>query len=62
MAENPFVKFRSAQRGYVTCEVTPATMRADYHVVDYVTRPGAKKITRAKFVVENGKPGAQKTS
>jgi len=62
MAENPFVKFRNGQRGYVTCEVTPGTMRADYHVVEYVTRPGAPKITRAKFVVEDGKPGAQKTS
>jgi alkaline phosphatase D len=62
MAENPFVKFRSGQRGYVTCEVTPKTLRADYQVVEYVTRPGAPKITRAKFVVESGKPGAQETS
>ncbi len=59
LAENPFVKFQSGQRGYVRCEVTPKTMRADYQVVEYVSRPDAPKITRASFVVESGKPGAQ---
>ena len=34
-------------------------MRADYQVVEYVSRPDAPKITRASFVVESGKPGAQ---
>jgi alkaline phosphatase D len=33
-------------------------MRADYQVVEYVTRRGAPKQTRASFVVENGRPGA----
>jgi alkaline phosphatase D len=59
LAENPFVKFQSAQRGYVSCEVTSKRMRADYQVVEYVSRPDAPKITRASFVVESGVPGAQ---
>ena len=58
LAENPCVKFHNAQRGYVSCEVTPDRMRADYQVVPYVTKPGAPKATRASFVVENGRPGA----
>ncbi len=58
LAENPFVKFHNAQRGYVTCEMTPERLRADYHVLPFVSKPGAPKTTRASFVVENGRPGA----
>jgi alkaline phosphatase D len=58
LAENPCVKFHNAQRGYVSCEVTPDRLRADYQVVPFVTKPGAPKTTRASFVVENGRPGA----
>jgi alkaline phosphatase D len=57
-SENPFVRFHNTERGYVSCEITPKTMRADYQVVEYVTRHGAPKQTRASFVVENGRPGA----
>jgi alkaline phosphatase D len=58
LAENPFVKFYNAERGYVSCEVTPKEWRSDYRVVEYVTRPGAPLITRKSFVVENGRAGA----
>jgi alkaline phosphatase D len=60
LAENPFVKFHNTQRGYVSCEVTPQAMRASYRVVDYVSRPGSPVRTRATFLVENGRPGAQR--
>jgi alkaline phosphatase D len=60
LAENPFVKFYNNQRGYVACEVTPTTMQAHYRVVEYVSTPGAPKQTRATFVIENGRPGAQR--
>lgn len=56
LGENPFVKFHSQQRGYVRCEVTPGKWRADYRVVDFVTRPGAAIRTPASFVVESGRP------
>ena len=59
LAENPFVKFYNAERGYVRCEVTPDAWKSDYRVVEYVTRPGAKCLTRASFVVEDGQPGAK---
>lgn len=56
LAENPFVKYRNNERGYVRCEVTPAAWRADFRTVPYVERPGAPIATRASFVVESGRP------
>ena len=60
LAENPCVKFHNAQRGYVGCALSPKEWRSDYQVVEYVTRPGAPLVTRASFVVESGRPGAQR--
>jgi alkaline phosphatase D len=60
LAENPFVKFQSSQRGYVSCAVTPKTWHADYQVLDYVSRPGAPRKTRASFRVTSGRPGAER--
>ncbi len=62
LAENPFVKFHTAERGYVRCIVTPNQWRSDYQAVEYVTRPGAPLITRASFVVADGKPGVESAS
>lgn len=59
LAENPFVKFHNAQRGYVRCTVTPQTWQADFQVVDYVMKPGSPIHTAAAFVVEAGKAGLQ---
>jgi alkaline phosphatase D len=59
-SENPFVKFHNAERGYVSCTITPGEWRSDYQVVETVTKPGAPLITRASFVVEAGKPGVEK--
>ncbi len=60
LSENPFVKFQNSERGYVTCTVTPKEWRSDYQVVEFVEKPDAPLITRASFVVEDGKPGAVK--
>lgn len=62
VAQNPFVKFLSLQRGYVRCSVAPRSWTSDYLVVEDVTKPGAPAIVRASFVVEAGKPGAERTS
>jgi alkaline phosphatase D len=59
LAENPFVKFHNEQRGYVVCEIGPKAMQADYRVLDYVSRPDSPIRTRASFIVEDGRPGAQ---
>jgi alkaline phosphatase D len=60
LAENPFVKFFNAERGYVACEVTPGRWTSYYRTVPFVTRPDAPLVTRQTFVVEAGRPGAQK--
>ena len=60
LAENPFVKFQSSQRGYVSCAVTKEAWHADYQVLDYVSRPGAPRKTRASFKVTSGRPGAER--
>ncbi|MDB6131034.1 MAG: Alkaline phosphatase [Verrucomicrobiales bacterium] len=56
LSENPFVKFHNAERGYVSCTVTPKSWRSDYRTVEYVTRKDAPVNTRASFVVESGRP------
>lgn len=55
-AENPWVKFFNDERGYVRCEVTPETWRADYRTAAYVSRPGAPVRTAASFAVNSGRP------
>ncbi|MBI2946301.1 MAG: alkaline phosphatase D family protein [Verrucomicrobia bacterium] len=60
LAENPFVKFHNAERGYVRCQVSRKEWRADYQMVEYVTRTGAPLVTRASFVVEAGQPRLNK--
>ncbi len=54
LAENPFVKFFNAERGYVRCEITPQQWRTDYRTIPFVTKPDAPLNTRATFVVESG--------
>ena len=58
LSENPFVKFFNAERGYVSCEVTPKTWTSRYQTVPFVTKPDAPLVTRKTFVVERDKPGA----
>lgn len=57
---NRHVRFFSDRRGYLACEVTPAQWRADFRVVDRVGAPGGKLSTSASFVVDHGRPGAQR--
>jgi alkaline phosphatase D len=50
--DNPFVKYQNGQRGYVRVELTRGCCRADYRVLDYVTRPGSPVRTGASFLLE----------
>ncbi|WP_458117204.1 alkaline phosphatase D family protein [Arthrobacter sp. D2-10] len=59
LEENPHIRFINRERGYVRNTITPSEWTADFRVVDYVTRPGAPVRTRASFVIEEGKPGAE---
>jgi alkaline phosphatase D len=60
LPENPHVRFYNAQRGYVSCTVTPTRWQSDYRIVPFVRKPGAPIETAGSFVVEHGKPGAQR--
>jgi alkaline phosphatase D len=60
LPDNPHVRYFNGQRGYVSCTVTPKEWRADYRIVPFVTKPGAPVSTHASFIVENGRPGAQR--
>ena len=57
LAENPCLRFHSQKRGYVRCRMTPAEVRADFEVVDFVDRPGGTVSTAASFQIESGRPG-----
>lgn len=60
LADNPFVKFYNAERGYVRCELTPESWRTDFRVVPFVSRQEGPCLTRASYRVENGRPGAER--
>ncbi|WP_026875583.1 alkaline phosphatase D family protein [Jiangella gansuensis] len=55
---NPHMKFCNFQRGYCRVTVTPDELVNDFRVLPYISRPDAPISTRASFVVENGRPGA----
>jgi alkaline phosphatase D len=59
VSENECVRFANNHRGYVRFELKPKALRADFRVVEYVSRPGAPIKTRASFIVEDGRAGAQ---
>jgi alkaline phosphatase D len=60
LPENPHVHFYNNQRGYVRCVLNRERWQSDYRVLPYVEKRGAEIKTRASFVVENGRPGAQR--
>ncbi|MFB6723726.1 alkaline phosphatase D family protein [Kribbella sp. NPDC056345] len=59
LKENPHIKFGNFQRGYVSCSVTPQRWISDFRVVDKVSIPNGTVSTRAKLLVEDGRPGIQ---
>jgi alkaline phosphatase D len=59
--ENPHVRFfESRLRGYTRCTIIRQRWYADLQVVDTVERPGAPVRTLARYVVESGRPGAER--
>ena len=56
----PNMKWHSARRGYVRCELTSERWTTDYRIVPYIRQPGAPVETAATFSVSHGKPGAQR--
>jgi alkaline phosphatase D len=60
LPENPHVHFYNNQRGYVRCVINRERWQSDYRVLPFVEKRGADINTRASFIVENGRPGAQR--
>jgi alkaline phosphatase D len=56
-ADNPHLKFIGNERGYTRHVVTQKRWQADYRVVERVSSPGARILTRKSFAVEDGRPG-----
>ena len=54
---NPHVVFRSSNRGYVRCTVTPEAWTSEFRVVDTVRSSPAESSTLATVTVENGVAG-----
>ena len=54
LADNPFLKFNNAQRGYVVCDVTPERWQTEFKVLDKVSEKGGTLTTRATFAVASG--------
>ena len=54
---SPHLRFTNGQRGYVRCDLTRDTLRADFRVLSYVTRRDSPITTRASFVSERTRPG-----
>jgi alkaline phosphatase D len=57
--DNPHIRYHSARRGYIACTATPASLTADFKILDRVTVPDAPARIGASLVVEAGRPGAQ---
>jgi alkaline phosphatase D len=61
VAENPHVLFfEGRQRGYTRCTVTPERWLTELQALDNVADPRSPASTLAAFVVESGRPGAQR--
>jgi phosphodiesterase/alkaline phosphatase D-like protein len=60
LAENPHVRYTRDERGYTRCRITPDALRVDLRGVGRVARRGAPVRTVASWVVEDGRPGAER--
>jgi alkaline phosphatase D len=57
--DNPHIKYHSARRGYVACTATPASMRAEFKILDKVSVPDQPVRIGGSLVVEAGRPGSE---
>ena len=56
-ANNPHITYHSARRGYIACTATPATLRADFKILEKVSEPNQPIRIGGALVVEAGRPG-----
>jgi alkaline phosphatase D len=55
LRRNPHIRYFNSRRGYSLHEATPERMQVTFRAVDFVSRPGAPLVDKAKFVVEAGR-------
>ncbi|HCA86279.1 MAG TPA: alkaline phosphatase [Streptomyces sp.] len=61
VSHNPHVKFADGyKRGYTRCTVTPEEWRSDLRIVTSAADTANPATTQSSWVVENGRPGAQR--
>jgi alkaline phosphatase D len=60
--QNDFVKWYNSNRGYVSCELTKDHWKSYFRATPFVTKKGSPIETKAVFMIEEGKPGAQLVS
>jgi alkaline phosphatase D len=56
--DSPHIKYHSARRGYIACTATPASMRADFKILEKVTVPDLPIRTGGSLVVQAGRSGS----
>jgi alkaline phosphatase D len=56
--DNPHIKYHSGRRGYIACTATPATLRAEFKILDRVTIRDQPLRIGGSLVVEAGRRGA----
>ena len=54
------MKWQNNRRGYVVCEVTRDTCRAEYRTVPFVSRPDAPVETPTKWRLTHGRAGVER--
>ncbi len=59
---NPQLLLQNNNRGYCRCTLTADTWTSEYRIVSTVRQPTATVSSLATFVVENGRPGAQRVA
>ena len=59
LRDNPHIRLLRNQRGYISTRITPESIRADYRVLPYVSKPGAPVETAASFDIRDGVRGLQ---
>lgn len=61
LPENPHIIYHEPRyRGYVRCDVNRDRWQTDFRVVDSVASPVARTRTESTWIVESGRPGAQR--
>ena len=59
-SQNDFVKWYNSNRGYVTCDLRPDSWTSHFRVTPFVDKPNSPLVKKASFIVQAGRPGAER--